>query len=74
MHVTWSWPVFLDAVVVLVVLVMPTGAEDWQDALKAWSGFLLTAAGGGIFFSGARGEILVTALLLLDPARDRPGR
>jgi hypothetical protein len=65
MHVTWSWPVFLDAMVVLAVLLMSRGEKDWQDALKAGGGLAFAGSGVGILLSGAQGEILVTALLLL---------
>ncbi|MFC6883688.1 MULTISPECIES: hypothetical protein [Actinomadura] len=68
MQVTWSWPVFLDALLILVMLVIPMGAEDWQDALKASVGLAFAAGGVGILFSGADGEILVTALLFLSAA------
>ncbi|MFC6884537.1 MULTISPECIES: hypothetical protein [Actinomadura] len=68
MQVTWSWPVFLDALLILAMLVIPMGAKDWQDALKASVGLAFAAGGAGILFSGADGEILVTALFLLSAA------
>lgn len=68
MSVTWSWPVFLDVLIFVVMLVIPMGAEDWQDALKSSVGLAFAAGGAGILLSGVEGEILVTALILLSAA------
>lgn len=59
---SWSWPSFASAVVVVVVLCMP---RHGHVGLKAFTSLAFTVAGEAILIGGAEGDILANALVFL---------